>query len=238
MGLLWWGLLGGLSLSGPAAAAPAARWPALARQFTASGPAIRRAAIAALRALPEAELRADLVTALATDQRFLALDVISTLKLRAVLDELLARAEQDDSGFFYHAANALISPETRSHVVEIYHRRVLAPETAPAARMALLDALGRLEIRLPPTELSALLRHPYPEVGDSALGYLRFFLLQREADDYLPLLRAAIQTGPYQLRVRALSIRKELPPRERERTESWRVDCAGATRTELREACQ
>lgn len=154
-----------------------ADWRDDALRLTA-GVAARRLALTRLAATPD--LDASLGSALhrrgAFDRdRYLALDVIVALRLRARLDDLLARAADEPSGFFYLAINALATSADLPRLAGLYRDRLPLITTSPLARVILLDSLGRMNVRLPPSELRRLIANATPEVRDAIRAHAERF---------------------------------------------------------------
>src|SRR5690606_28467685 len=92
--------------------------------------------------------------------------------------DLLEYANEDPTGYSYHALNALVPAKKRKELLETYQKRVSDPHLSPAVKMALIDSLARSSVEIPHQVLDRLGRDPVPEVRDSVLGYLRASVLR------------------------------------------------------------
>ncbi|MCM2277386.1 MAG: hypothetical protein NDJ89_04865 [Oligoflexia bacterium] len=216
-------------------------WPELALRLTGESEAERKRAIQALRTLPglEAELRKELPLAEPSTRRFLALDVIAILGLRNLLPELLAASAHDDTGYSYHAINALLDEDSRAQATRIYRERLAERRTSAASKVALLDTLARLAAPLEERLLERLLLEDSShEVRSAALSYLRHFAVRLRQPDGLVLLEKLLEdTQPYQLRLQALYLFSELPPSIRRARARLLKACAGDPHPEVRAFC-
>lgn len=154
-----------------------ADWADQARRLTAGANA-RRQALARLRADPD--LDRALAAALREpgafeSRRFLALDVISALRRREHLADLLALSAREESGFFYLTINGLVEPGELARTAALYRERLAAADTTPVARMILVDSLARMSVRLERREIERLLPTATPEVKSALLAYVRRF---------------------------------------------------------------
>ncbi|MGZ3710032.1 MAG: HEAT repeat domain-containing protein, partial [Bdellovibrionota bacterium] len=170
-------------------------------------------------------------------RRFLAYDVISALKLGALLEDLLSCSERDQSGFAYHAVNALVVAANRERIAAIYLSRAVASRTSDASRMVLLDSLGRLGHALKVSDLEKLLRSPSPELRSAALYHVRHFLVHWSHEDFLPLVGKALLSSDRALRMQALKLVTELSPVLWRRARPLLQSCASDPDEEIRGAC-
>jgi hypothetical protein len=187
-----------------------ASWSDYARRFTGENEQVRENAIKTLRADPD--LSGELRKALGTSNHFLALDVISVLKLKAMMPDLLAFAEKDKTGYSYHVINSLIDPKDNDRIGQIYLDRLDSPKTSPAAKMAMLDAAARMEITLGPDRTARLLKDDAPEVRSSVLSLFRTELLRRNYQRGLNVIETTIRDPAFQIRIQTLFLISELPP--------------------------
>jgi hypothetical protein len=197
--------------SGPAFAG--ANWFDYARQFTGESDRIREKAIESLKKDPN--LKTELKRALGTRNHFLALDVISVLDLKSMMPELLAFAVKDKTGYSYHVLNSLIEPKDFDRIGQVYLDRLDRENTAPAAKMAMLDAAARMEITLGPERTARLLKDDAPEVRASVLSLFRTELLKRNYQRGLNVLETTIQDPAFQVRIQTLFLISELPAKVR-----------------------
>jgi HEAT repeat protein len=169
-----------------------------------------------------AELRRDkslpekLKKALGTRDHFLALDVISTLRMRELVPALLAFAERDRTGYSYHALNGLIDQKDEERVTKLYVERLANEKTSLASKMALLDTVGRFGTEIPTDVLNHLLVKDTAEVRSAALYYVRNGILSRRRQELYPFLKSAAQDPTFQIRMQALYLVSEIPLEERQ----------------------
>lgn len=156
------------------------------------------------------ELSTRLVKALDSEDRFLSLDVISALRMRVLLPELLRFSERDSTGYSYHSINTLLEPADYAEVLKLYEARLASGNTSMPSKLAILDSLTRLPSHLPETELKRLLREETPEIRSAALYYLRNRLLKNRRKDFLPLLKLALRDPTFQIRAQAEALAREI----------------------------
>jgi hypothetical protein len=199
----------GLFLTAGVVNVHAASWTTSARRFTGESASVREKAIATLRKMPD--LKSELKKSLGTSNHFLALDVISVLELREMLPELLEFAARDKTGYSYHVISSLIGAKDHDRVGQIYLDRIDNPKTAPASKMAMLDAAARMEITLGPERTKRLLKDDSPEVRSSVLSLFRTELLRRNYQRGLTVLETTIDDPTFQIRLQTLYLISELP---------------------------
>ncbi len=210
-------------------------WPQLAVRLTGEADQVRKKAISELRDLPQ--LEAVLRKELSGERKFLAIDVISALKLEVLLPDLLKFSEKDESGFFYNAINALMDGENRTELLTLYRARIGNDSTPAAAKVALLDTLSRLQIPLGAPLLKKLvLQDPSADVRSAALHYVRQFLLKKDME-FFPLVALALHSDPFQLRIQAMYLISELNPKWRSFVLRELEECMEDDNSEVREAC-
>lgn len=258
-GLLWAGLLVTFSAFRPLEAAvplsasttgqasPSAKdapWIDLAKRFSAESSDVHNQSIQKLRALPDLnrQLRAILQaatdgTSLLSTPTFLAFDVISTLKLGELLPDLLQFSETDRSGFSYHAINALITPDNRRQIIERYRARLANSATSPAARMALLDTLGRLQTSVDSQVVEQLAQDPAEGTRSALVNYLRSFLLRGEESGSLKIIRRMAEEGSLPLQIQVIYLLSELTPQTRLSQMNWVRDLCGRSSAGLESVC-
>lgn len=191
-----------------------ATWFYLAERLSGESDAAHKQTIASLRAIP------DLTNVLTRQiqgaspkpdtKTFLAFDVIATLGMHDLLPVLRDFSQKDKSGYSYHAMNSLITASNQSEIVALYRDRAVAANTSPAARIALIDTLARLNSLLDVGDVKRLLRHPSIEVRATTLGYLRSFLLRGKQPGYAELVQIPIADGPQRLKLQAEYLLHEL----------------------------
>ena len=219
-------------------ASPLPAWIAHARNLSGASDTVRNYSIAALKSTKN--LEAVLRLALTQSSRFLAMDVISALKLKNLIPDLVTLSENDATGTYYLTLNSLITAFNEKEYKELYAKRLLSGNAEPAARMILLDTLLRMRFRLSPKQLSQFLfDDPSPEVRESALYYLRTTLLNEHYDDFMPLLLEVLKekkSSP-QRRIQALFIASQLKPELFVSLQSMRSPCPEPKPEALREVC-
>lgn len=187
----------------------AASWSDHARRFTGEDQKVRERAIAELKKYPE--LKTELKKSLGRANHFLALDVISVLRLTSMMPDLLAFAVKDVTGYSYHVISSIIEPKDHDRVGQIYLDRLDDRKTSPAAKMAMLDAAARMDITLGPERTERLLKDESPEVRSSVLSLFRTELLRRNYQRGLNVLETTIQDPAFQVRMQTLFLISELP---------------------------
>jgi hypothetical protein len=211
------------------------QWETLAARLSAESEQSTRATVARLRAW--SGLESTLREALATEKRFLAFDVITALHLENLRPDLERIGEREESGLAYSALNSLLNSGNRGQIVALYLRRVEAAATPPAARMVLLDSLGRLGERIPPAVLARLLENGTPEEKSATLHFLRSRL--RAGDrSVLSLMPPLFRAKPYQLRVQLAFMVGEFGLARQGAFAGFLRDCARDEEKDLREVCR
>jgi hypothetical protein len=211
-------------------------WSDHARRFTGESDLVKEEAIQKIRQTPD--LENTLRKALSNEKKYLALDTISALKLYSLLPDLVSLSEDDESGYFYHAMNALFTSENRPKMIELYRRRLFQENTSAASKMALIDTLARLHSSLTENQLKTLLSDPHFEVQSAALSYVRYWVLKLGQTDYLPLIQTALQKKvPFQIKFQALYLISELHPRYRRSSQALLRHCKDDSNTEVRTFC-
>ncbi len=185
-------------------------WTESARRFTGESEEVRKKAIQNLKKIPD--LKSDLKKALGSPDHFLALDVISVLRLRDLLWELLTYSEKDKTGYSYHVINSLIEKKDEETVSVLYLERLDADKTSPAAKIAILDALGRMGVALGDERVKRLLKDETPEIRAATLSLIRSELVLKNVQRNLPVLETTIGDPAFQIRIQTLYLVSELPP--------------------------
>jgi len=183
-------------------------WVSLALKLSAESESVYLASLKKLKAFPHLDV--ELASALKENstRTFLALDVISTLKLEPLAPEVLASAQTDQSGFFYLCLNTFFKTHS-AEFFKLYLARLQDPATRPPVKMVVLDTLGRLKVRIDEKELQKLLdEKEVPEVRSAALYYLRTFALLKH-HDYDATLKwvremKSTRTGPFVAQLNSL----------------------------------
>ncbi len=159
--------------------------PALRLTGLGTGPKVR--AVHQLKSMPDLNTR--LRAALDGPYKLLALDVIAALRLSEFVAEMRDRAGLDESGFFYLTLNSFITPENQEEMYALYLTRLAEASGPPAAKVILLDTLGRVGVEIPIVELKKLLlTEPSPEVNSAAIAYLRLMIQRHGRAGLKPLV--------------------------------------------------
>lgn len=193
-----------------AAYAAAPSWTSLAKKVGESEEN-RAGVIASLRKIPG--LHSKLSKAIYTKDRPLALDVISALTFKDFVPELLHAVPADPDGFLTNAVNSMMEPGNQSQILKSYQDSFspkALPTVAPAAIVAMLEPLGRLNVALPKEALEALRAHASPEVRSSLIYYLRIMALRNKKFDSLDLLTSLTKAPEFQVRLQAVSVSSEI----------------------------
>ena len=213
-----------------------ADWSEIAMRLSGGSESEKASMIKKLKEIPQLEstLRASLLG----DKKFLALDVISALKLSSFLPTLLELSEQDESGFFYHAINSLVTHDNRIKIVQLYKTRLFQATISPSAKIALIDTLARLQASLTESQLKCLLSDSQFEVRSSALHYMRYWILQLGQWDIISLLSLVLQKKtPFQLKLQGLYLISEVPPRYRRSILPFLNHCKSESNLLVKELC-
>lgn len=192
-------------------------WVAHARRLSGESDAVRNRSIAALKKIPrlEKKLREELkryqpeATRLQSEV-FLALDVISTLKITALIPDLTILADRDTSGYSIHALNSLITKKNLTKTIGFYHQLFHSSKSSPAAKIAILDTFSRMQVKIDFKHLRGLFEISSPQVQGAILNYVRIYTQSPEFKDYLPILKLALETGGYQIRMQTLYLVSEV----------------------------
>jgi len=185
-------------------------WSSFALSLSGESDGVRARAVADLRAVPN--LNEVLRKEIFGPKRALALDVITALKLRSLLSDLLRLAPVDDTGATPLAIASLVDTHNRTQIVRIYRELFACRGPCPffpVYQIVALETLERLGEVLPLTDVKSLLRSRSYEVRIAALNYVRTFL-RKKYWVYLPLVKMALQSNPTQLRLQARYLLKEL----------------------------
>jgi hypothetical protein len=213
-------------------------WKLLARRFTGESDWIRKDSIDQIRKIPNLENL--LKKELSGPDKFIVLDVIATLRLSGLLPDLIKYSEHDDTGFFYHALNALMtSTSLKLKLSQLYYSRLLNVNTPPAAKVAILDTLGRLNVSISRADLKyLLLDDTSPEVRSAALYYLRNqFTNKLEQERDLLLLKAVLDSEPYQIRLQTIYFLSELNTQYQNTWLPFLKSCLTDKNPEVKKSC-
>ncbi len=218
-------------------------WTGLARKVGESEDG-RAAVIEQLRKIKT--LNAILKKAIYTNERPLALDVISALELKSLVPDLLFHVPADPDGFLTVAINSMMDQKNQTQILKSYIDN-LAPgsvdKVSSAAIVAMLEPLGRLAIVLQPPTIARLQIHESPEVRSSTLYYIRVMGLRNHHFESLETLASLLKAPEFQIRLQAVSIfaeflkladapKDKLAPRA-----TLKTVCDGEKTASIRSAC-
>ena len=182
---------------------PTDLWRKAARRLFGETTSVRSKNIEILKSVPD--LKERLREALKSPaDRGLALDVISALKIYALLPELFSEAKNDETGHSLLTINELTTTQNRQQVIEFYATRLQDPRTATVAQIIALDTLGRSRHALPISFLKSWLAHGDPDQKSAGLTYLRRLDKAFPSEIQQELLRSALLKAPYQVEIQAL----------------------------------
>ncbi len=204
-------------------------WTDYALMLSGESLKARQQAISALLAYNNLELI--LKTALKTENKYLALDVISALKLKGFLEELLDLSNNDSEGFFYLTINTLIDEKNKTFIAKTYIDRLKSKKLSPSASAIIIETLGYWGAILEEKTLDELLGKSFEE-RMAMLTYIRYLAYKYKRNNYSKLLLKTIKMEPYQLRIKTIFLISELGlPLLEERT------CLNERNTEVRKIC-
>jgi hypothetical protein len=218
-----------------APAAPAFDWAKEALKLTGESDLAREKALKKIKRHPK--IKKILKAELQTSKKALALDVISALKYRHFVPELLRLAETDDTGAFYLTVNSLLTPKNARLVIDTYKKR-LDTVTHPVSQVVILDTLGAVGSALPEDQIKSFLENRSPEVRSAALGYIRAMVLKTKKKSYASLMLKAFDEQPFQLRMQAVYLASEMDWKKFEKIKiDFKNRCDQDPYKEVRDAC-
>ncbi|MBC7384537.1 MAG: hypothetical protein H7301_00055 [Cryobacterium sp.] len=188
----------------------AASWTTDARRLTGESDAVRLRAISRLKATSDLSNR--LEAAMKGADRFLALDVITALKIRSMMPSLLRYSAEENSGYAIHALNTLIEPSDRTAIFQVYRERLSNRSTSYPNQVALIDTFSRTAERLDLGLLTRLQDEGSVEVRSSILHYLRAQVLNQSRQDLVSLVFRALSDPTFQNRLQAHYLIHEFSP--------------------------
>jgi hypothetical protein len=178
-----------LALSLMAASTPSERkdWSEYALRLSGESETVHESSVKHLKDFPKLDEALRHALTEKSTRRFLALDVITTLKKETLIPDVMAQAKNDETGFFFLGLNGFFHTAYRKALLDLYAERLQNPSAKPPVKMVILDTFGRMEVKLSVSELTELLLGSNPDVRSAALYYLRAFRL-RQIHDYDTLL--------------------------------------------------
>ena len=178
-------------------------WTNSASKLSGYPEAERRKAILALNAYPH--LTQELTRQLTGEEKYLALEVISALRLTSLLPKLISLATQDENGAIYLTINTLTTRENYGQISRFYQERFRnRGEISDPALVVMLDTLGRFNWAAEETELLDVYTSPSPEVRSAVLYYARLLGIERKRIIYGELIKRALSDSAFSLRLQAL----------------------------------
>jgi hypothetical protein len=148
----------------------------------------------------------------------------------------------DEDGFVYLTINSLIDNKNYKEVVELYLKRLTHPLgrriPSPAAKIAILDSLGRLRQPLDAESVEQMAEaQSEPDIQRAVLSYVRIFLLRKEHPEYWSAVERATRANSYEVRVQAYFLVSEVQKRfEHESAKLW-SRCERDSSSELTSLC-
>lgn len=218
-------------------AAEVAEWLRHAERLTGESEAVRERAIRHLKKMRG--LEGQLTIALTGPDRFLAVDVIATLKLKDLLPLLIDLSKIDDTGTTYLAMNALMDEKNAPLLTKLYRDRLLSePPPALVARMVILDTFGRIGYQLPAEELNRIYSSGLYEMQSAVVAYARSRLRAGVGvESHSEFLKAALHSPYQQLRLQALFALMDLPEAQLSQWREPLSGCLGDSEEKVREIC-
>jgi hypothetical protein len=190
----------------------AVSWSNEALRLTGESNFVRSIAIKNLQRIPN--LTETLLRELNGSQKALALDAITALKITSLVPNLLELAVNDNTGQVYLTIDALITPENITQVLKAYESRLLCrwwcQPLSAAAKIVVLEALGRTETVLSTAQLRRLFNENSYEVRSAILRYTRRFLLSGGHPEFLEIAHLALRAQTVQVRKQAEVLLTEL----------------------------
>lgn len=200
-------------------------WVKHAQRISGESDAIRNRAIAFLKRIPNLEdkLRDELKLYQSQSihlrsELFLALDVVSTLKLNGMRVDLQAFAERDETGYSIHALNSMMTKSNFEKSIHFFQQLFYSKKSSMAVKLAVLDTLSRLQIDMDTKYLVGQFEESSPQFQSSILNYIRNHRNVESLNslqEYLPILKMALQKSGYQIRMQTLFLISEFNPKER-----------------------
>jgi hypothetical protein len=177
-------------------------WRYHARRLTGFSDATHRDSLATLKKMRD--LPALLPDALRGPDRYLALDVLSTLRFASLLPVLFEAIPEDESGAVALAVNALLTAENRPAIVQTYSKFLSDLSRKPLSvptTLAILDVLARMRHPLPEELVEGLMSHPAPMVRSAAVYFARMLRSGSSEDRYRAVLERGLRDPTQYIRV-------------------------------------
>ena len=178
-------------------------WTNYASKLSGYPEADRRKAILGLRSYPH--LAEELKRQLTGEEKYLALEVISALRLSSFLPQLVSLSPQDENGSLYLTINTLITKENYSEISRFYVAKFRnRTGISDAALVVILDTLGRFNWELEEPELLDVFTAHSPEVRSAVLYYVRLLGIERQKIVFEKLIKKALGDQAFSIRLQAL----------------------------------
>jgi hypothetical protein len=158
-------------------------WETSALRLSGESDQVARSSVQKLKKIPDLETKLSRALSENSTRTFLALDVISTLKLKKLLPVIIDHSQKDESGFFYLALNTFIDSKNLQDMSKLYEERLSEAKTSPPAKMVILDTLGRIQVKISPSQIQKILEDSdNPEMRSAALYYVRTWVRKKDRD--------------------------------------------------------
>ncbi len=212
-------------------------WSELALRFTAESQVVREQSIKQLRKIKNLDLI--LTQELEGAKRYLALDVIGTLRLVGFIPVLKSMVPLEKTGMIFVTLNALMTSQTQKKFIQYYLESLDDNEVSSASKVVIVDTLSRMQVDLGRRRLKKIFRQEEtPEVRSSGLNYVRAQLKNGLAKNYyFDLVEEALGQDPFQMRVQALFLIGEIPRNELLRFNNKLSQCTQDSNFEVRKIC-
>jgi hypothetical protein len=212
-------------------------WKYWAQRFTGESESVRQLSIRQLKKIPN--LDRTLKKELSGIHRYLAMDVIGTLRLYEMRPELMRLAEADTSGFCYVTLNSLFTTQNQEMMLKFYLESLSDDAVSAAAKVVIIDTLARMRQSLHLDLLKNLLfQQASPELQSATLEYVRHTLNLRPPEDTIGLLKKALRSEIFQLRVQTMILVSELLPPYRSRVLAGLGLCRSEKLEEVQRVCR
>lgn len=220
-------------------------WVAMAKNLTGESESVRRKALKRLRAMKSIDetlareiKRPVFQEGKLNTKRFLALDVIAALKRQSLMPVLISESFSDSTGYTYHTMNTLMTTENADSLVRLYHRRLVSYPASSAAKLALLDTLGRMGFELSLSELRQLNRNSSDEIKSGLLSYLRELMILKNRILYQEFLPEIMVASSFEVKMQALFLFEELLDKKKMKFKDADLQCAKDTNKVIQNFCK
>lgn len=211
-------------------------WTTWAKRFTGESDSVRKTAIQKLQQIKDLEKQ--LIEALQGPQRFLALEVIATLKLESLRRPVMAIADGDDSSVYFVTLNSLYNSDNQKELTSFYIRELVEKKNAPA-QVVILDTLARMDYVLDDDLIRGLIKkNSSPEFQQALLGYFRLTHVHFSSKALRAWFDQIRKSKAYQVRAQLLLLVSESPSLVGNGS-SWVTEfCSLESHLQVRSLCQ